>query len=107
MGPRLPSGIKFNRRHGTLFYLGHTLGHLFIVLRLAPESRRSYCPSSHANASSSSVWPRSAAKAVKGAHVGRGLYLLNQTGTVHVEGLRIGGRGLTEGIDRFAQGETV
>jgi hypothetical protein len=40
-----------------------------------------------------------AATAVKGAHVGRGLYLLNQTGTVHVEGLRIGGRGLTEGID--------
>jgi hypothetical protein len=40
-----------------------------------------------------------ATRPVKGAHVGRGLYLLNQTGTVHVEGLRIGGRGLTEGID--------
>jgi hypothetical protein len=39
-----------------------------------------------------------ATTSVKGAH-GRGLYLRNQTGTVHVEGLRIGGRGLTEGID--------
>src|SRR3954447_13317212 len=30
---------------------------------------------------------------------GRGLFLGNQTGTVHVEGLRLGGHGLTEGID--------
>jgi hypothetical protein len=30
---------------------------------------------------------------------GRGLYLLNQTGTIHVEGVRFSGPGLTEGID--------
>jgi hypothetical protein len=30
---------------------------------------------------------------------GRGLYLVSQTGTVHVEGLRLTGDGLTEGID--------
>src|SRR5204862_8143108 len=29
----------------------------------------------------------------------RGLFLKAQTGTIHVEGLRIGGRGLAEGID--------
>lgn len=38
-------------------------------------------------------------KAAKPGTTGRGLYLLNQTGTVHVEGVRFGGRGLTEGID--------
>lgn len=31
--------------------------------------------------------------------VRRGLFLKGQTGTIHVEGLRIGGRGLAEGID--------
>lgn len=38
---------------------------------------------------------------------GRGLYLLNQTGTIHVEGLRIGGDGLHEGIDIGAPRATV
>jgi hypothetical protein len=38
-------------------------------------------------------------KDAKPGTTGRGLYLLNQTGTVHVEGVRFGGRGLTEGID--------
>lgn len=32
-------------------------------------------------------------------NAGRGLYLLNQTGTIHVEGVSIGGLGLSEGIN--------
>jgi hypothetical protein len=38
---------------------------------------------------------------------GRGLYLLNQTGTIHIEGLRIDGDGLHEGIDIGAPRATV
>jgi hypothetical protein len=38
---------------------------------------------------------------------GRGLYLLNQTGTIHIEGLRIDGDGLAEGIDIGAPRATV
>lgn len=38
---------------------------------------------------------------------GRGLYLLNQTGTIHIEGLRIDGDGLHEGIDIGAPKATV
>jgi hypothetical protein len=37
--------------------------------------------------------------AAKPGTTGRGLYLLNQTGTIHIEGVRFSGEGLTEGID--------
>jgi hypothetical protein len=44
------------------------------------------------------VVPKSAPNAKPGS-TGRGLFIGNQTGTVHVEGLRLSGPGLTEGID--------